>query len=77
MYLRSQGITEWREGRRFREVICGMELDSMCGSEGRMGWFHAEGLGHLTCYVQVAGKCFSFAGRADPTLGGLLFCSSN
>lgn len=37
MHLHSQGITEWREGGQFREAICGAELGSLSGSEGRMG----------------------------------------
>lgn len=33
--------------------------------------FDAEGLGHLTHYIQVAGKCFRCAARAGLSLGGL------
>lgn len=37
MHISSQGITEWREGGRFREAICGAQLGSLSGSEGRTG----------------------------------------
>ena len=46
----------------------------MSRSEAWKGQFHAQGRGHLTRYVQVAGKCFLFSGRAGPPLGGL--CSA-
>lgn len=61
-------------GGALREVVLSSQAGSVSRSEAWKGQFHAQGRGHLTRYVQVAGKCFPFSGRAGSPLGGL--CSA-